>query len=245
MRAASLLAVVLGSVGASAEEPSPPPTLSASDLEIERARENYAKAREHYEQAARSYERGQYEAALKSFEASYALLPQPDLHFNIGRCHERLGKWDAAATAYEKFLAAKPDEKDAVEVRERIADLRVRAREANRPAPTTPPPRPSYRAPAIALLATALVLGATGLGVMLSPLDEYNQRRAACAGRCAPETLDGLRTRVEIAQATGGALLALAGAALVADIVMWVYDAKSRREPRRVSARATGVEVRF
>jgi hypothetical protein len=49
---------------------------------------------------------------------------------------------------------------------------------------------------------------------------------------------------VQSAEVAGGVLWALAGAALVADVVLWVADAKRPHE-RRVAATGGGVEVRF
>jgi len=234
-----LLVLLLGlAVGrAAADEGTPPPTLSPEDLALERAREFYQKG-------ARDYERGRYQAALQAFESALAASPQPDFHLSIARCHERLGQWERAAAAYQQFLSVRPSGKESAEARERLADVSLRAREAAH-VPAAPTPHPSYRAPAIALLATALVLGGAGLGITLSQLSEYEDRRKACDGRCSPESLDGLRTRIDTAEAAGGAVLALAGAALVADVVLWIYDAKGRREQPRLSAGAGGLTVRF
>ncbi len=209
----------------------------------------FNEARQKYDEGARAYERGDYQAALRSFEAAKAAAPSPEFEFNLGRCLERLGRWEAAASAYERFLVGKPTVTDAAEIRERIADLRLRARDAAKPAPpppAPPPPHPrSLRLPALALLGATVALAGAATGVYLSEWSEYQTRRDACQSRCAPESLDGLRTRVQVAQATGGVLYGLAGAALIVDLVLWIADTRQRRPERRNVARAGAFGVRF
>ncbi len=50
-----------------------------------------------------------YERALTSFEAAYALLPDPVLLLNIGRAHYRLGHPDKAVEYYLRFQGAVPN----------------------------------------------------------------------------------------------------------------------------------------
>lgn len=136
---------------------------------------------------------------------------------------------------------------EASELREKLADLRVRAAEARAKAP--PPlvvsaPR-SLRVPALVMMvATAALVGA-GTGAYLSEWSDYQARRDSCAGRCSPESLEELRSRVQVAQVSGGVLWALAGASLVTEIVLWVVDAKQRRKNPKVSSGVGGLVVRF
>lgn len=216
--------------GELAQQPVPPPP-EITDM-----------ARKFYDAGATAYEKGDYPTALRAFEAAWATLPQPEFQFNIARCHERLGHWGLAASAYQQYLAAKPGAQDADEIRLRIAELFIREREAEaaraalHPAP--PPARPSrsVRIAAYSLLGATLALGAAGTGAYFSEWSEYQSKRDACMAMCAPGTLDGLRTRVEIAQTAGGVLWGLAGAALVADVILWIVDAKQRREHAPASA---------
>jgi tetratricopeptide (TPR) repeat protein len=218
--------------------------------------EQFEESQQQYRAGASAYERGEYDVALKHFQAAYHLAPSPEFWFNIGRCHERLGRWAEAAQAYESYLAGKPTVEDAVQIRERISDLKVRAHEAARlaqplPAPVVaqppvvmaPPPRRSLRVPALALAGVTVALGAGGVGAWFSEWSDYQARRAACQSRCSPDSVDGLRTRVQAAEVTAGALWALAGAALVADVVLWILDGR-RHEERRV-ALANGLAVPF
>ena len=206
--------------------------------------EQFEASRQAYAEGASAYERGAYDKALEHFQNAYDLAPSPELWFNIGRCHERLGRWAEAATAYERYLAGKPTVEDAVQIRERISDLKVRAAEAARlkqpivvaPAPIIAPrERPSFRVPALALLGVTVALAAGGTGAYLSEWSDYQSQKNACQGQCSPAQLDGLRTRVLAAQVSGGVLFALAGAALVADVVLWIADARRGHHERRTA----------
>jgi hypothetical protein len=217
--------------------------------------EQFEASRKEYDEGARAYEHGQYDLALRHFEAALRAAPSPEFWFNIGRCHERLGRWAEAATAYERYLAGKPTVEDAVQIRERISDLRLRAHEAARlthapapPPPSAPPsPRHPLRVPALILVGVTVALAAGATGAYFSAWSEYQSRRDACQGTCSPESLEGLRTRVQTAEVAGGVLFALAGAALVADVVLWIVDAQQPRRERSVAVmpRAGGLEVRF
>lgn len=72
-----------------------------------------------YAEGAALYRAGKYRAAIERFERAYALYPEPNLLYNIGRSHEALGELDAALSAYDRCLAAA----------ELSPDLRVKASE--------------------------------------------------------------------------------------------------------------------
>jgi tetratricopeptide (TPR) repeat protein len=201
-----------------AQEASPAPDVRASH--------------QYYDLGAQAYEKGDYAAALRAFEAAWAEAPNPELQFNIARCHEHLFQWAAAAEAYQIYVQNKPDAPDSYELKARIAELRRRAYETQHPSAPAPsqPTHNGLRAGAAVTLGAALVFAGAGTGAYLSAWDEYDSKRSACAGRCAPETLDGLRTRVQVAQVSGAVLFTLAGVALVTDVALWVLDARARRK---------------
>src|SRR3954469_11526437 len=120
--------VVLVAVSAWAQEPSPAP------IELKAAHQ-------YYDLGVEAYEKGDYSAALRAFEAAWAEAPNPELQFNMARCHERLFQWDAAAESYQIYLASKKNAADAYEIKARIAELRRRAYETQHPAP--PPVAPA------------------------------------------------------------------------------------------------------
>jgi hypothetical protein len=59
-----------------------------------------------YAEGAALYRAGKYRAAIERFERAYALYPEPNLLYNIGRSHEALGELDQALSAYDRCLAA-------------------------------------------------------------------------------------------------------------------------------------------
>jgi hypothetical protein len=128
----------------------------------------------------------------------------------------------------------------------------LRARAAPPPAPpVTPPPEPvgappvppvpasrapltSLRKAAIGLGVGAIVLATVGTGVYLSKLSDYRQQREACMGGCSPVSLQALTDDVQRVTAGGATLWALAGAAAVVDVALWIVEA--RRTPPRSAA---------
>jgi tetratricopeptide (TPR) repeat protein len=260
---AATLIMVTGAARAQQPPTTPAPTTPAPTTSTTPATatpttpEQFEQSRQEYAAAAGAYERGDYDVALKHFQAAYQLAPSPELWFNIGRCHERLGRWAEAATAYERYLAGKPTVEDAVQIRERISDLRLRAHEAARlvqapppvvlpPPPAPAPPPRSLRAPAIALGAVTVALAAGGVGTWFSEWSDYQSRKNACQGTCSAASLDGLRTRVQTAEVAAAALWAVAGAALVADVTLWILDARRRHGERPpATASAADFVVRF
>lgn len=67
-----------------------------------RAEDNF---KAHYEAGLSHYSSENYEAAIKEFEAAYAIKPRPRLLFNIGQAHRNLGNARAALHYYLLYQA--------------------------------------------------------------------------------------------------------------------------------------------
>ncbi len=67
-------------------------------------------ARAHFERGKRLYEVAKFQEALEAFTAAYETKALPDILFNIGQCHRRLGHWDAALFFYRGFLSYQADD---------------------------------------------------------------------------------------------------------------------------------------
>ncbi len=102
-----------------------------------RAADLREQAKEHYQVGRAAYEAGRWQAALIEFQRAYAIVPIPDLIYNIGHCQERLNRYAEAAASYRLFLAAKPDAQERKELETRIVEL---DRLASSPPPALPPP---------------------------------------------------------------------------------------------------------
>jgi tetratricopeptide (TPR) repeat protein len=149
----SLIALVLLCATAAAAEP---------DVE--------AQARAHFRAATTAHERGDYARAIDEYQAAYALLPLPELLFNLGQVTRLHGDIAAAADYYRRYLAQQPTGAGADEARNHLREVEAILHPAPPPAPP-PPTRPAARParrwlwPVVAgSLGVAVGLG-VGLGV--------------------------------------------------------------------------------
>jgi tetratricopeptide (TPR) repeat protein len=96
-------------------------------------------------QSAEHYKRGELEVAVALLRQAYALYPQPNLLYNLGRSLEKLGDAKAAVDAYQQYLADAKDVPDRPAIERRIAALQATLP----PEPAAPPaPPPSIPTPA-------------------------------------------------------------------------------------------------
>src|SRR3954469_19751446 len=51
-----------------------------------------------------AFERGDYETALGAYQRANMILPAPNLYYNIGATYERLGRFQEAALAFDKYF---------------------------------------------------------------------------------------------------------------------------------------------
>lgn len=64
-----------------------------------------AEASRHFKAGIAQLNEGNPNAALAEFEAAYALVPAPGLHYNIGLAQKALFRYPEAIAAFERFLA--------------------------------------------------------------------------------------------------------------------------------------------
>jgi tetratricopeptide (TPR) repeat protein len=205
-----------------ATAPSPPPPEQAE-------REQ---ARRHFELGGAFYAQGDYPHALEEFREAYRTAPSGALDFNIARCLDRMGRAQEAIAGYERYLDSEPFSADAGQVRLRVAELKQRLAPPAPPAPVVvaaapPPPPPKSRyLPAIIVGSGALALAVTGLGLRLSVTDaDYDRLAMTCPRPCSESQYGPYRDR----EYAGVALLGIAGALAVADVVLFVVAARKRR----------------
>jgi hypothetical protein len=60
----------------------------------------------HNEAGIKYYKEKKYGKAIEEFEASYKLLPDPSILYNIARCHHHMGNLPKAVEYYEKYTAS-------------------------------------------------------------------------------------------------------------------------------------------
>src|SRR5262249_747385 len=88
-----------------------------------------ADAKQHIDKATAAHSAGHYNDALKELTLAYALDPNPELLFAIGQVHMKIGDCTAATTFYERFIATKPDAKEAAIAQKAITSCKDHPRE--------------------------------------------------------------------------------------------------------------------
>lgn len=58
-----------------------------------------------FAEGAALFNKGDYAGALEKFSKAHGLIPEPNLLFNIARCHEAMGQVELAIERYEAFVA--------------------------------------------------------------------------------------------------------------------------------------------
>lgn len=192
---------------------------------------------------------GQYEAALEHFRRAALAVPSAELDYNIALCLDVLERHDEAISAYERHLEARPDGPNAASVRARLAALRERKAQAHAAVeppppvvesppiapPPPPPPIDARREPGV--LAPALVGGAAvalalvGSGLLGHVGHETSSRTTGC---CSEADVSGLRHEAY----AGYAMFAVAGAAAIVDVALWVRWARAHRAKAHAVASA-------
>lgn len=82
-----------------------------------------AKVKRHIKRARAAYDAGRLDQAVKEYQAAYALLPVPDIQFNLGQIERVKGDPQQAIAAYRRYLDGAPDGGHADEARRQIAAL--------------------------------------------------------------------------------------------------------------------------
>ena len=194
-------------------------------------------ARDHFERALRLQEGRAYDRAIIEYQTAYAIMPMPELLFNIGQCYRLSGDAAHAILYYERYLASVGDGGAADEARAHIQALRAGA-PAAKPEPSPPPPATSSGSATWRWIgAGSATLGALLVGTGLWFGLEANQaegRIESATGEFTPELEAVQRNgkaderRMLILTTTGTTLLLAGG------LTWWL--SRPRAEPRRLEA---------
>jgi tetratricopeptide (TPR) repeat protein len=132
-----------------------------------------ALAKKHNAEAEKLFNLGLFREAAAAYQRAYLAKPVPELLYNLGQCHKRLGATadlEKAVFYYESFLNNVPATPLRPDVEEQIAKLK-RELDARRAALTRPPP--IYKRWWFWTLIGAAVAGAAvGTAMALRPQDE-------------------------------------------------------------------------
>ena len=185
-----------------------------------------------------SFEAGNFRLALDAFERVFALRGNPDLLFNIYRCHRAMGDPARAAVALRRYLLARPDRVDRAELEGELTRLDVQARALALPTPTPPPtptptpaptptqpPRPTLPPAPTArevgpgpwiTLGLGAALAGTGVALMVTAVDAQSDAANATSERARQSSLDGASSQ----HTAGVVMLGVGGAAMLGG-VLW------------------------
>jgi tetratricopeptide (TPR) repeat protein len=225
--ALSILVLAAGLGGAaSAAEPEPPTgTVPAAKRQSAAPPpEAVAAGRAFFEKGQAYYKAGKYQAAWVEFSSAFQIVELPDLLFNIARCEAQMGRKADAAKHYRQFLAERPDDPEAENIRKQIDALEGRV----------PPPvlvRPARPIPWIAAVTggAGLLLVVGGAGALGAANSTYYSLQSECGTACSPSLTESGRTQSAVGYALlGVGFAAMAAAAIVLPIELTKKDSAAQ-----------------
>jgi iron complex outermembrane receptor protein len=83
-------------------------------------------------------QQGKYAEGIKELEKAQALVPSPNITYNIARANAALGNLEAAVAAYKEYLKSEPDDKVGVQAIVAQLDEQIAAKRAAQAATPTP-----------------------------------------------------------------------------------------------------------
>jgi tetratricopeptide (TPR) repeat protein len=158
MAPARIAALTIAALAAAALMPA---RATAAKSEAER------EAKAHFQAGETHFKAGEFDEALKEYQAGYEAKPLPGFLVNIAQCQRRLGDLKAARASYQKFVLVAPDSPLVPKVRSMIAEIdgllanaegEKPAAEPDAEAKPAPPPEPPAPPPALERETSAAVL---------------------------------------------------------------------------------------
>lgn len=221
-------------------------------------------ARRLYESAIQHYNVAAYEKAIAEFREAYYLTNAPELLYNIAQSYRLRGPGHCASALqfYKNYLRLQPKTPKRASVEAALRDMETCARtepsiapEPDVVPPATPPPAapasdasPAPATPSgTATSATSpwpFVVSGTGLGLSLlgGGLLLWSRLRfdalsdEGCAPSCNPARTETPRAL----QTTGGVVLGVGGALLVAGVVTWLIAPRDKATTTALRVLTTG-----
>lgn len=197
------------------------------------------------QESQQHYKRGELEISAALLRQAYALYPEPNLLYNLGRSLEGLGDKRGAVEAYENYLATAKEVDDRGAIERRISTLKAELAERAGPAEPVKPVEPTKTAPekiivvhappeppppsALPWLPIGVGVAALGAGVYfgLTARGAHDDAVAAASGVDAQKLQDDAHrdaTIANIAFIAGGVVLA-------AGIVWEIHEHRHRDAP--------------
>ena len=106
-------------------------------------------------ESTQHYKRGEFEVSVALLREAYALYPEPNLLYNLGRSLEGMGDTKGAIEAYESYLATGKDIEDRGAIERRVATLKsllTEKQQHDAPPPVVVPPPVVAQPPPVAVV---------------------------------------------------------------------------------------------
>lgn len=105
------------------------------------------RARLHHRMAKQAFAQGRHQEALIQFNKAHSLTQLPGFLFNIGQCHRHLKQYEAAVSAFRRYLDRTPEARNRKALESLIEDLEREIATEPRAAPGGTPPPPEAAEP--------------------------------------------------------------------------------------------------
>ncbi|MCB9707820.1 MAG: hypothetical protein H6714_03370 [Myxococcales bacterium] len=222
---------------------------SAQDASPSELAPQQAEARDAFVAGQRAYDEGRFEDALKDFRRAYVLTQHVELLYNIATVADRLRYDQQALTAYEQYLAKRPDAKDQAQVQRRIQVLKAslaraqnteKARNAaQREASSRRRASDDSASPWPFVLAGTGAAVAIGGGVLLLLAQSSKSSVEDAKPQSAWSDVKGDHDRVPVFSTTGAVMLGAGVAAGLAGLAWAILDGESSHDEKRPNVGVT------
>jgi tetratricopeptide (TPR) repeat protein len=254
----SALGWLVASAPAFAGDPPPPPAGTPSEADMNRAKELF-------DNGQILYDEGRYDDAITAWEQAYRLSGLSDLLFNISGAYERIGKFNDALAALNRYRVFAPaSERETLDRRMRTLEERMKTAEAApkpidppttpvettaKPPPATEPAKPKRAGPPVAPIGVAVVgLGAIAYGTVeglraSGAVSSLNDQCVAGANGllCPAGARDASATRAKSSVTAAAALGA--GGLLTAGGLVWLVVAGNSSSDLRLTPTIGGLTL--
>jgi len=206
-----------------------------------------AQAESHFAAGTQHYNLGEWDAAIASFKQAYALMPDPLFLFDIAQAYRLSGNCREAQSFYRTYLRNDPTGAQRAKAEKLLVDLDPcpAAPERAEIAAAAPPP-PRFTGTHVAAIATAsagVLLGIAGGAFSWRARDAAAKVEAQCANGCSATEIVALDERGRASDRDATICYALAGAAVVAGVSLYLYAESRPRESVAVAPTPGGAVV--
>lgn len=197
------------------------------------ARELKKEAQLRLDAGLREYDSGNYDRAIKEFEAAYGIDPDPDLLLAWAQAERLADKCEVAVPRYRRYLDSKPGAEGVALARSGI-DLCVASAPKDRPKAHADDcklvqPLPWYKNP----IGGAIVVGVAGIGVGTGFLIAASGNRDVADSAVTSDRFESLLDRATMQRRVGVTLMVF-GAALIGGGIGYRYATRPKETPSTV-----------